>query len=113
VLLGVSLVVPGNRNDEGVYIEAIAPAWRTFAREFASDSNAFRLLDPRQMEELVAGAYREEGCTVTLTPRSGDKVRDVIAHRDDFGSIRILDQVKAYKPGLLVPADDVRAMWAC
>jgi len=68
-------------------------------------------MDWRRMEELVAGAYKREGWPqVELTPRSGDKGRDVIATKPGFGSIRIIDQVKAYRPGHKVPADDVRAL---
>jgi restriction system protein len=47
---------------------------------------------------------------VTLTPRSGDHGRDVIAVKKGLGSVRVIDQVKAYKPGHLVTADDVRAL---
>jgi restriction system protein len=47
---------------------------------------------------------------VTLTPRSGDYGRDVIAVKKGIGTIRIIDQVKAYKPGHLVDANDVRAL---
>lgn len=36
---------------------------------------------------------------------------DIIATRHDVGAIRILDQVKQYRPGHLVPVNDVRAMW--
>jgi restriction system protein len=35
----------------------------------------------------------------------------VIATRSDFGAIRVLDQAKLYKPGHLVDAEEVRAMW--
>ena len=45
-----------------------------------------------------------------LTPRSGDYGRDVIATKHGVGSVRIYDQVKAYAPGHLVPANDVRAL---
>ena len=45
-----------------------------------------------------------------LTPRSGDKGRDVIATKRGIGSIRFFDQVKAYRPGHLVRAEEVRAM---
>jgi restriction system protein len=63
------------------------------------------------MEELVAGAYKRQGCPqVELTPRSGDKGRDVIATWPGIGSVRIIDQVKAYGQGRKVPADDVRAL---
>ena len=47
---------------------------------------------------------------MTLTPRSGDYGRDVIAVRRGVGAIRIVDSVKAYKPGHLVKHDDVRAL---
>ena len=45
-----------------------------------------------------------------LTPRSGDYGRDVIAVKYGVGSIRVIDQVKAYKPDHLVTSDDVRAL---
>ena len=63
-------------------------------------------------EEFIAGAYTAEGWdTVILTPRSGDKGRDIIATRKDFGTIRILDQVKLYAPGRAVDANDVSALY--
>jgi restriction system protein len=62
-------------------------------------------------EEIVAGAYQKAGFDeVILTPRSGDKGRDVVATKNGVGSIRIFDQVKAYKPGHVVTAEEVRAM---
>ena len=48
--------------------------------------------------------------TVVLTPRSGDRGRDVIATLPGIGSIRYFDQVKAYAPGNLVKAEEVQAM---
>jgi restriction system protein len=71
--------------------------------------NAMYKLDARAWEALVAGAYRELGFDVVLTPRSGDG-RDVIATRHDVGSIRFVDQVKRYSPGHRVTAHDVQAM---
>lgn len=47
---------------------------------------------------------------MTLTPRSGDFGRDVIAVKRGLGTIRIIDQVKAYGPNHLVTAADVRAL---
>ena len=40
----------------------------------------------------------------------GDLGRDVIAVKKGIGSVRVIDQVKAYAPTHLVPADDVRAL---
>jgi len=66
----------------------------------------------RTLEELIAGAYTREGWReVILTPRSGDGGRDIIASRPDLGTIRIYDQVKAYSPGHVVTADEVRALF--
>ena len=65
---------------------------------------------PEKWEEIVAGAYKQEGWEVTLTPRSGDFGRDVIAIKKGIGSVRVIDQVKRYKPPHLVTADDVRAL---
>jgi restriction system protein len=63
------------------------------------------------LEELVAGGYEEYGGSVTLTPRSGDGGRDVIVVMPNFGTIRILDQVKLYAPNRPLPANDVRALY--
>jgi restriction system protein len=60
---------------------------------------------------MVAGAYDRVGFDkVILTPRSGDLRRDVIAIKYGLGTVRVIDQVKAYGPGHLVTADDVRAL---
>jgi len=46
-------------------------------------------------EEIIAGAYKKAGFDeVTLTPRSGDLGRDVIAIKKGLGSVRVIDQVK-------------------
>ena len=112
LLLGIELTVQGDRHDDGVIIIAVTPVWRHFLDELASNPAALAQLHWRQMEELVAGAYREAGWAVTLTPRSDDRGRDVVAARSDIGTtIRLLDQVKAYAPGHRVNADEVRAMY--
>jgi restriction system protein len=68
--------------------------------------------DPRKFEEFIAAAYRADGWDkVILTPRSGDLGRDVIASRQDPTPIRLLDQCKAFSPGYVVEANDVRALF--
>lgn len=63
------------------------------------------------MEEIVAAAYDKEGFDeVILTPRSGDYGRDVIAIKKGVVSLKFIDQVKRYKPGHIVKADEVRAL---
>jgi restriction system protein len=76
-------------------------SWQGF-RRFAFQ------IPPSKWEEIIAGAYSKAGFDeVTLTPRSGDFGRDVIAVKR---GLRVIDQVKAYSPENLVTADDVRAL---
>ena len=79
-LLVQAVIVPGARTDERILIEAVAVPW--------FDIIAFLKADPRialqipwwKWEEIIAGAYKKAGWDeVTLTPRSGDFGRDVIA----------------------------------
>lgn len=111
LMVGVSLIVSGSQTGEGALVTAVTPMWMAFLDELAERPAAFGLLDPRQTEELIAGAYERDRWRVTLTPRSGDGGRDIIAYRDDVGAIRVLDQVKRYAPGHLVTADEVRALF--
>jgi restriction system protein len=63
------------------------------------------------MEELVAGAYKKAGFDeVTVTPRSRDRGRDVIAIKRGVGCIKIIGSVKRYAPGNQVGYDDIRAL---
>ena len=68
------------------------------------------IIDWRRWEEIIAGAYKQQGFDVELTSRSNDKGRDVIATSRGLGSVRFVDQVKAYRPGHVVTAEEVRAM---
>jgi restriction system protein len=106
-----AVVTLGDHTAEGQIIEAVAIPWFKIVDEFMRNPNLMHQLDWRKWEEMIAGAYEAQGWDeVILTPRSNDDGRDVIAIRHDFGSIRIVDQVKAYSPGNLVSADDVRSM---
>jgi restriction system protein len=105
-----AVIVPGEKTSDGQIVEAVALPWFKIVDLIQRDPNAIYQLDWRKWEELVAGAYREEGFDVVLTPRSNDKGRDVIATSKGFGSIRIFDQVKAYTPGHVVTRNDVMAM---
>jgi restriction system protein len=106
-----ALLTFGGRDTEGQLVEAVAVPWFEIIRIIQRDPRAAFEIDSRKWEEIIAGAYRQDGYDeVVLTPRSGDKGRDVIATRRGVGSIRIFDQVKAYKPGHVVTAEEVRAM---
>lgn len=101
----------GGRVDDGRLVEAVALPWFEIIKMIKSDPNAIYSINPYTWEEIIAGAYTRAGFDeVILTPRSGDNGRDVVATKYGIGSIRIFDQVKAYKPGHLVTAEEVRAM---
>lgn len=109
LLLQSAVVRLGERVPEGQVVEAVMVPWKDLVRAVAQDPEFLRKVDPRKMEELVAGAYRADGYEVVLTPRSGDLGRDVIATRGDL-KICVLDQVKRYTAGHRVTLDEVNAM---
>jgi restriction system protein len=109
-LLLQAVIIPGDVTQEGRLIEAVAFPWFKIIEMMQRDPNVIYQLDWRQWEEIIAGAYKQQGFDVVLTPRSNDRGRDVIATSRGIGCIRYFDQVKAYNPHRLVTADDVRAM---
>jgi restriction system protein len=100
----------GDRTKEGALVRAVAIPWFAIIRLMQQDPRLIYELDPRKWEELVAGAWRQEGYDVILTPRSGDGGKDVIATLPGVGRVRLFDQVKRYGPTNLVTADEVRSM---
>lgn len=106
-----TVLVRGDTTDEGAIIEAVALPWFDIIKQINSDPRRVHDLSPRMWEEIIAGAYKRAGFDeVILTPRSGDLGRDVIATKRGIGIVRVIDQVKAFKPGHLVDANDVRAL---
>lgn len=105
-----AVIEPGDRTREGQLVRAVAIPWFSIVRRFRESPDLIYELDWRKWEEMIAGAYKAQGFDVILTPRSNDKGRDVIASSQGLGSIRFVEQVRAYGPNHLVTADDVRAM---
>jgi len=105
------IIIPERKVDTGTLIVAHTMALSSLIRQLGEDWRLAYELPPAKWEEIVAGAFDLAGFDeVILTPRSGDHGRDVIALRKGVGSIKIISSVKAYKPGLLVGYDDVRAL---
>ena len=110
-LLLQSVVIPEEKVTEGLIIKAVSLPWFDIINCIKKDPGIVFQLSAEKWEEIIAGAYAQAGFDkVILTPRSGDFGRDVIAIKKGLGEIRIIDQVKAYKPGHLVKANDVRAL---
>jgi len=110
-ILVQAVVTLGERIEDGHILLAVAPAWAEIIRIIEKDPDALFKIHHRKLEEMIAGAYEKAGFDeVILTPRSGDLGRDVIATRKDWGQVRFIDQVKAYKRNHLVTAEEVRAL---
>lgn len=110
-LLVQTVVRRGNRTSEGTLIEAVTLPWFKIIEYLKTDLNVAYQIPPDKWEEIIAGAYKEAGFEeVTLTLRSRDHRRDVIAIKRGIGFIRVIDQVKAYRPPHLVDTNDVRAL---
>ena len=97
-----AVIVPGDKTPEGRLVEAVALPWFEIIELINRSPEAIYEIDWRKWEEIIAGAYKQQGFEVELTPRSNDKGRDVIATLKGFGSVRFIDQVKAYRPGHVV-----------
>ena len=99
------------QTDEGKLIEAVTIPWFEIIALLRKDPSIAYQLSWQKWEEIIAGAYKKAGFDeVTLTRRSGDYGRDVIAIKKGLGSVRVIDSVKAYTPPHLVSANDVRAL---
>lgn len=106
-----SLIIPGEKNAGGVLITSTSAVWRQIVDRLGADWSVAYKIPADKWEELVAGAFKKEGYEeVTLTPRSGDYGRDVIAIKRGVGCIKILGSVKAYNPGHIVGYDAVRSL---
>jgi hypothetical protein len=102
-LLLQTVIVPGARTSEGRLIQAVAIPWYEIIALLQKDPSVAFQISPEKWEEIIAGAYRKAGFDeVTLTPRSGDHGRDVIAIKNGLGSVR------NYRPGQSVQAPQSR-----
>src|SRR5260221_3591401 len=99
VLLQAAVIALGNRTAEGQLVTGVAVAWFEILAQLERDPDFLFNIDWRKLEEIVAGAYERHGYKVELTPRSRDGGRDVIATLPGVVSIRIFDQIKAYRRG--------------
>jgi restriction system protein len=115
-LLLQTVIVAGERTNErpnqGTLIQAVALPWFDVIALLQKDPSIAFQISWEKWEEIIAGAYAKAGFEeVILTPRSGDYGRDVIATKKALGTIRVIDQVKAYSPGHLVTGEEVSALW--
>jgi restriction system protein len=106
-LTSTAILIPENQTAEGLLIKSYGEAWTDIVHHLGDNWTAAYQIGPRTWEEILAGALHKEGFKVTLTPRSGDHGRDVIAERGGIGSMRLLGSMKAYAPDRRVPREHV------
>src|SRR5439155_3615137 len=95
-------VLAGQKSAEGVLIQSVSNVWFEVLKLLRGNWSRAYEIPSEKWEELIAGAYLQAGFDeVTLTPRSGDHGRDVIAVRRGIGCVKIIGSMKAYKPGRL------------
>jgi len=106
------VIVKVERNvPDGQIITLVDPFYSYLIGEIEKNHELIYQISWRNWEEIIAAAYDKAGFDpVILTQRSGDYGRDVIAIKKGFGSVKFIDQVKAYKPDHLVEADEVRSL---
>jgi hypothetical protein len=63
-----AVIIPGDVTQEGRLIEAVAVPWFKIIAMMQRDPNVICQLDWRQWEEIIAGAYKQQGFDVVLTP---------------------------------------------
>ena len=108
MLLIHAIITPYAANSEGKLVRALAVPWQMIVSHLKRDWSLAYQMPYEKWEEMVAAAFDRAGYDeVILMPRSWDHGRDVIAIKKGIGSVRIIDSVKAYKPGHLVKHDDV------
>lgn len=111
ILLVQGLLDAVGTTEYGKLVRAVTVPWQAIVTALKNDWSKAYQIPPEKWEEIVAAAFDKAGYDeVVLTPRSGDHGRDVVAMKRGVGTIRIIDSVKAYKPGHRVRYDDVRAL---
>jgi restriction system protein len=111
-LLLQAVINTGDKTSEGRLVESVTAIWFDIMDLLQKDPSIAFQISWEKWEHIIAGAYQKSGFfdEVILTQRSGDYGKDVIAIKRGFGSVRVIDQVKAFGPGHRVTANDVRAM---
>jgi restriction system protein len=112
VLVSQTVIIPFRKTAEGQLIRSATFPLLAIIERIMNDPSLIYEVDPRKWEEIIAASYDASGLfdEVTLTPRSGDRGRDVIAVKKGFGSVRLIESVKRHTPGTKTTAEEVQAL---
>jgi restriction system protein len=94
-------------------IQALAIPWLDIVELIYRDPRSVYARPPNKWEEFIAGSFIKGGFEeVTVSQRSHSHDKEVMARKKNLGTICVIDSFKAYRPGRLVKADDVKTMWS-
>ena len=81
-------------------------------RYLAQHPEYMRYLNPRKFEELIAELFKDKGYEVTLTPKTKDGGKDIIAlYKSSFGHQLYIIECKRYKETNKVGVEVVRSLY--
>lgn len=106
-----TVIIPDRRTAEGILIKSTSAIWTEVVGSLGRDWTLAFQIPPEKWEEILAGAFKKAAYDeVVLTPRSGDRGRDVIATKRGIGSVKIIGSMKTKKAGNVVSYDAVRSL---
>ncbi len=107
----VNLLKTVEKHADGDLVTVDPDKFESFIRDLTIDYKILHLLKPRDVEKVVAAIFASSGFfdRVILTPRSADLGRDVILEKAEWGSDRLVIEVKAYRRRK-VPSEKVDAL---
>ena len=110
VLVTQTVFTLERKTDQGQLIKAATLPLLAIIKKILEDPSRMYGIDPRKWEEIVAAFYKESGLfdEVTLTHRSADDGRDIVAVKNGHWGMRVLESVKRKTPGHEVTAAEVR-----
>jgi restriction system protein len=114
VLVSQAVIIPYGATHEGLLIRAATLPLLAIIKKIMEDPTLMYQFDPWKWEEIVVASYQASGLfdEVTLTPRSGDRGKDLVAVKKGVGALRIVESVKRRTPGTKhrVTAEEVQAL---
>jgi hypothetical protein len=85
------IIISEKKTTEGALVGSTSVLWTEIVQRLHKRWEEAFEIPPEKWEELIAGAFHKAGYDeVTLTPRSGDFGRDVIAIRHGVGCVKII-----------------------
>lgn len=110
VITTQAIIAVVDQNPEGSVINFLDPYFHQLVETMLQNRILVYEQDWRRWEQILAAAYSKAGYHVTLTPRSRDKGRDLIAEKKGVASVKILGQMKRYREDRRISLQEVDSL---